>query len=192
MRIHSIESEYEVYHTNFRFKSKINEKGIPIQVLVYSLNQISSLSLAQYIVLVKYSYYLYCSHTSLYKSLYCTLLFTHTIYRLFNFSFSHFILLSWYQSQKRVTAITPNHYLSDLVYSSIKSSNHSCDVIDQTSLIKTQLETAPKELARALMRHPKFLQSQHAPTCPHVPPPYYTRQTRPRAIHTPRRHVRPK
>ena len=98
MRIHSIESEYEVYYTNFRFKSKINEKGISIQVLVYSLDQISPLGLAQYIVLVIYSYYLYYTHTSLYKSIYCTLLFTHTIYRLFSLSLSHFILLLWYRS----------------------------------------------------------------------------------------------
>ena len=59
--------------------------------------------------------------------------------------------------QKRVTAATPNHCLSDLVYSSIKSSNHRYDVIDQTSPIKTQPEIAPKELPRALTHCPKFL-----------------------------------
>ena len=58
---------------------------------------------------------------------------------------------------KRVNVVTPNHYLSDLVYSSTISSNHSHDVIDQTTLIKTQPKTVKKELPHALTRCPKFL-----------------------------------
>ena len=91
--------------------------------------------------------------------------------------------------QKRVTAITPNHYLSDLVYSSIKSSNHSYDLIDQTSPIKTQPEIVSKEVPCALTHHHKFLPvvtSAHKPT--HVTASltrltHFTRPTRPCASH---------
>ena len=91
--------------------------------------------------------------------------------------------------QKRVTAITPNHYLSDLVYSSIKSSNHSYDLIDQTSPIKTQPEIVSKEVPCALTHHHKFLPvvtSAHEPT--HVTASltrltHFTRPTRPCASH---------
>ena len=62
--------------------------------------------------------------------------------------------------QKRVTAVTPNHYLSDLVCSSIKSPNHSYSVIDQTSPIKIQPKTVPKELPCALMVRLSFCLSK--------------------------------
>ena len=73
--------------------------------------------------------------------------------------------------QKQVTAVTPNHYLSDLVYSSIKSSNHNYNMIDQTSPIKIQPKTVPKELSCALMVRLSFCLSKtrcmHSHT-PHV------------------------
>ena len=108
---------------------------------------------------------------SLYKALYCTLLFTHNIQTIQSFFLSLYIVnmvsepLLWPSGifmhssatlaftgshcQKRVTVVKPNHYLSNLVYSSIKSSNHNYNMIDQTSPIKTQPKTVPKELSCA-------------------------------------------
>ena len=71
--------------------------------------------------------------------------------------------------QKRVTAVTPNHYLSDLVCSSIKSPNHSYNVIDQTSPIKIQPKTVPKELPCALMLRLSFCLSKMRRMHSHTP-----------------------
>ena len=90
---------------------------------------------------------------------------------------------------KRVNVVTPNHYLSDLVYSSTKSSNHSHDVIDQTTLIKTQPKTVKKELPHTLTRCPKFLPvTTHATAQSYAPShvlmhlTHLTRHTHPHAI----------